>query len=80
MCRIVGYFNISPKSYDKNGTLSKMRDTMAFGGPDSASEYSDCLVYLGHRRLSVIGLSDAGIQPMHWKNLTLVHQKRLFVS
>lgn len=64
MCGIVGYFSqtvpINPKTFDR------MRDTLATRGPDGASSkyFSNNRVALGHRRLSIIDLSDHGTQPM----------------
>lgn len=47
-------------------SLTKMRDIMSYRGPDSAGLYisSDGAVGLGHRRLSIIDLSQAANQPM----------------
>ncbi len=39
-------------------------DTLIHRGPDDRGVYSDGLVMLGHRRLSIIDLSDSGHQPM----------------
>ena len=46
--------------------LESMRDTMTYGGPDDAGFYIDKQtgVALGHRRLSIIDLSNLGHQPM----------------
>jgi asparagine synthase (glutamine-hydrolysing) len=41
-----------------------MADTMAPRGPDSAGAWSQGRVGLGHRRLKIIDLSEAGAQPM----------------
>jgi asparagine synthase (glutamine-hydrolysing) len=53
--------------------VSRMRDTMAHRGPDGASSWVDaeCRVGLGHRRLSIIDLSDCAAQPMSNEDGTL---------
>lgn len=47
--------------------LAKSRDcldSLAHRGPDQWGEWRDERVYLGHRRLSILDLSEAGRQPM----------------
>jgi asparagine synthase (glutamine-hydrolysing) len=46
--------------------IASMRDTMAHRGPDGAGSWisPDGRIGLGHRRLSIIDLSDAAAQPM----------------
>jgi asparagine synthase (glutamine-hydrolysing) len=39
-------------------------NTLRHRGPDQWSDWSDGQVYLGHRRLSILDLSEAGRQPM----------------
>lgn len=65
MCGIAGIYSFNGKSVDKN-LLIKMRDTMIHRGPDGAGTWvsEDRKVGLGHRRLSIIDLSDAAAQPM----------------
>ncbi|MCF6359278.1 MAG: asparagine synthase (glutamine-hydrolyzing) [Cyclobacteriaceae bacterium] len=61
MCGIFGYTNF------KNTELEKARralDQLTHRGPDQWSDYFDEKVYLGHRRLSIIDLSENGRQPM----------------
>jgi asparagine synthase (glutamine-hydrolysing) len=63
MCGIAGIFHrdgrpASPVS------LKAMTDLIAHRGPDGEGEYVDGAVALGHRRLSIIDLSDAARQPM----------------
>lgn len=50
--------------------LRRVRDYMAKRGPDAVGEWtsSDGRIGLGHRRLAIIDLSEAGIQPMSWDN------------
>lgn len=67
MCGIVGIINRESQRKDileKN--LVEMRDSMIHRGPDGFGLWisDDCKVGLGHRRLSIIDLSDAGKQPM----------------
>jgi asparagine synthase (glutamine-hydrolysing) len=48
--------------------LRRTRDSMQSRGPDGCGEWlsSDGRAGLGHRRLAIIDLSDAGSQPMSW--------------
>lgn len=65
MCGIVGVFPRRGRSVDKT-SLEKMTCRLAHRGPDGAGTWVDptgC-VGLGHRRLSVLDLSEAGAQPM----------------
>ena len=64
MCRIVGFVDRHREHIDLD--ILSMRDAMAHGGPDSSGYYIDPMygVALGHRRLSIIDLSEAGGQPM----------------
>lgn len=43
---------------------SKARDVLYRRGPDQSGEWSDKTVYMGHRRLSILDLSETGRQPM----------------
>jgi asparagine synthase (glutamine-hydrolysing) len=65
MCGIVGVYSFKGKPVDKN-LLIKMRDTMVHRGPDAAGAWvsEDRRVGLGHRRLSIIDLSEEASQPM----------------
>lgn len=65
MCRIAGIVDRGNNNIGND--IVAMRDSMAHGGPDSAGVYINeaRAIALGHRRLSLIDLSDAGSQPMH---------------
>jgi asparagine synthase (glutamine-hydrolysing) len=63
MCGIVGLLNLDHSPVSLN-TLREMTDILSHRGPDDAGRYYDGPVGLGHRRLSIIDLSDAGKQPM----------------
>jgi asparagine synthase (glutamine-hydrolysing) len=67
MCGIVGVLSFQSSRFTISETLlTKMRDTMAHRGPDGAGNWisPDRHVGLGHRRLSIIDLSESAAQPM----------------
>ena len=63
MCGIAGiyHFDGTPAS---PVTLKAMTDALVHRGPDGEGQFTDGPVALGHRRLSIIDLSDAAHQPM----------------
>ena len=63
MCGITGILNFNDNVVDKL-LLKRMTDTISYRGPDGEGYYIDKNVGLGHRRLAIIDLSDAGKQPM----------------
>jgi asparagine synthase (glutamine-hydrolysing) len=65
MCGIVGIYSFKGKPIDEN-LLVRMRDSMSHRGPDGSGTWmsNDGQIGLGHRRLSIIDLSDAASQPM----------------
>ena len=67
MCGINGIFAYHYAANPINAAeLERTRDYMAARGPDGSGRWVDdeCRIGLGHRRLSIIDLSDAGAQPM----------------
>ncbi len=65
MCRIAGIWR-QGETKPLEALCTTMRDTMVRGGPDGDGLYADrsAGLALGHRRLSVIDLTDTGSQPM----------------
>lgn len=63
MCGIVGVYNYSGEPVCEN-TLAAMTDALAHRGPDDRGIFTNDYVGFGHRRLSIIDLSEAGHQPM----------------
>lgn len=65
MCGIAGVFNKAPQ--DKS-LIQIMNQTIQHRGPDGDEiwQSKDCKTILGHRRLSIIDLTDGGKQPMHY--------------
>jgi asparagine synthase (glutamine-hydrolysing) len=67
MCRIVGLWDQrAAPAAGLSAIVERMRDSLAYGGPDGQGSYLDREhgLALGHRRLTVLDLSDAGRQPM----------------
>lgn len=74
MCGIVGALAFKNSGFTiSEPYIASMRDTMKHRGPDGAGVWisDDRKVGLGHRRLSIIDLSDAAAQPMSNEDGTL---------
>ena len=63
MCGICGIFRCDGGPIDGDRVV-RMRDAMTPRGPDGCGFAAGPGFALGHRRLSIIDLSDAGSQPM----------------
>jgi asparagine synthase (glutamine-hydrolysing) len=63
MCGINGFISQSFSSGQKKAIVQKMNTRLAHRGPDNDSVWSNELISLGHRRLSIIDLSEEGNQP-----------------
>jgi asparagine synthase (glutamine-hydrolysing) len=63
MCGITGIVGKNLNSEFYRSALLKMNGAIAHRGPDAEGFWNDDYCYLGHRRLSIIDLSDAGNQP-----------------
>ena len=66
MCGIAGYCNLK-KEVDRE-CFEKMVDIISYRGPDDRGTFYEKGIALGHRRLSIIDLSEAGHQPFHYKD------------
>ena len=69
MCGIDGFLDLqqSPRSEDLTDIVDRMTTTLMHRGPDASGSWVDpeAGIALGHRRLSIVDLTDAGAQPMH---------------
>ena len=63
MCGIAGILHLDGAPASPS-VLKKMTDIIAHRGPDGEGHWVDGPVGLGHRRLAIIDLSEAGSQPM----------------
>ena len=79
MCGIAGIINKKSLPVDQDKLL-KMRDSLIHRGPDAAGIYIDNNIGFGHRRLSIIDLSENANQPYHspCKRYTLTFNGEIF--
>ena|SRR5436190_4288702 len=65
MCGVAGFFHYADQArlVDREQLL-RMTRLLAHRGPDDEGLYVDGALGLGHRRLSIVDLTDAGRQPM----------------
>lgn len=70
MCGIAGFY--SPQNKFSEADLRKMTQTLAHRGPDAEGFFQDEVCGLGHRRLSIIDLSDSANQPFQSQNQQFV--------
>lgn len=68
MCGIAGILSGQADKMIRHDTLKKMTDTIVHRGPDGEGHWTNdaARVGFGHRRLSIIDLSEKGKQPMHY--------------
>lgn len=77
MCGIAGIINKKGTLPDKN-MLYSMLVSIAHRGPDDEGLWFNGNISLGHRRLSIIDTSNAGHQPMHYKNLVITYNGEIY--
>jgi asparagine synthase (glutamine-hydrolysing) len=63
MCGIVGVVLPDRAPVDR-GVVERMTASLVHRGPDATGSYFDDGIGMGHRRLSIVDLSDASAQPM----------------
>ncbi|MFW9831297.1 MAG: asparagine synthase (glutamine-hydrolyzing) [Candidatus Thorarchaeota archaeon] len=65
MCGIIAILYKNPAARERISPLyDEIVDVVAHRGPDGRGFYEDDSVFLGHRRLAIIDLSEGGHQPM----------------
>jgi asparagine synthase (glutamine-hydrolysing) len=70
VCGVVGLIDFSGLEV-QHSVLKKMTDAIAHRGPDGEGYFLEENIALGHRRLAIIDLSEAGQQPMVSRDGTL---------
>jgi len=73
MCGIVGLFTREQLLLQSDEErMQRVLEKLSYRGPDGSDIWKSAKVLLGHRRLSIIDLSDAGAQPFEIPELGLV--------
>ncbi len=80
MCGISGFIDFSQQSSIE--VLTKMTDTLYHRGPDGSGyeflQTNEFQIGLGHRRLSIIDLSETGKQPMKFEHLWITFNGEVY--
>lgn len=80
MCGISGFVDFNKKS--DQYILEEMTNTLYHRGPDDGGCFfhneSSCQIGLGHRRLSILDLSNHGHQPMKFENIEIVYNGEVY--
>ena len=80
MCGIAGIIQTSTKNYSKEH-LQRMTDAISHRGPDGEGFWQNDQgnVLLGHRRLSILDLTEAAAQPLHYMDrYAIVHNGEIY--
>jgi len=72
MCGIAGF------NWQDKAIIEQMGQSLRHRGPDDQGYYVDEQVSLGHRRLSIIDVSDRGRQPMVFEDLAIVYNGEVY--
>nr|WP_317125598.1 asparagine synthase (glutamine-hydrolyzing) [Rufibacter latericius] len=80
MCGISGIYAFTQEGRLAIERLPDSTDALQLRGPDSGGHFTHGNVGLGHRRLSIIDVSDVACQPMHTENerYTIVFNGEIF--
>ena len=80
MCGITGFIDFNNSSSPQ--VLKESTDVLSHRGPDGSGyeffQENNFQLGLGHRRLSIIDLSNAGSQPMMYKNFCIIFNGEIY--
>ncbi len=80
MCGIAGIIQTGNSRFNQE-QLTSMTNALSHRGPDGAGYWRNPAeqVLLGHRRLSILDLSEAAAQPMHFRDrYTIIHNGEIY--
>ena len=76
MCGLAGIVDLDRTP--ERSTVERWLDGLSHRGPDGRGVFADDAACLGHLRLAIIDLSDAGLQPMQDGELQLLHNGEIY--
>ena len=80
MCGLAGFIDFNKKS--TRSELNKMTDVLYNRGPNNSGyelyKLKDAHIGLGHRRLSILDLSNKGHQPMSFQHYSIVFNGEIY--
>ena len=76
MCGLCGIVELDRPP--DQATVDRWLDELAHRGPDGRGVFAEDDVCLGHLRLAILDLSDAGLQPMRDRELQLLHNGEIY--
>jgi asparagine synthase (glutamine-hydrolysing) len=79
MCAIAGIVSVKPLT-ETNQLVQRLLNAVAHRGPDGQGVFHEPNIWLGHRRLSIVDLSDAAAQPMRsmCENLIITYNGEIY--
>ncbi len=77
MCGISGIINKSNEQVSRE-SLTSMNNLVRHRGPDAEGYYYKGNIGFGHRRLSILDLSELGNQPMHYSDYTITYNGEIY--
>ena len=77
MCGITGVLNFDGRPADA-AVIGRMARAVAHRGPDGEGVWLDGPVGLGHRRLAILDLSEAGAQPMRRGSVCITYNGEIY--
>ena len=76
MCGLTGIVDFERRP--ERAFVERQLDELAHRGPDGRGVFADDDACLGHLRLAILDLSDAGLQPMEDRELQLLHNGEIY--
>lgn len=77
MCGIFAAYNINEAVVSERQLIAATK-AVTHRGPDHSSHFSDGFCFVGHTRLSIVGISETGNQPFIFEHLVLVYNGEIF--
>ncbi|MEK7299450.1 MAG: asparagine synthase (glutamine-hydrolyzing) [Candidatus Margulisiibacteriota bacterium] len=78
MCGLAGVYNLRDVEQDQTALITSMCEDIRHRGPDHGGVYTDEIVSLGHRRLSILDLSAQANQPLKIDACVLVYNGEIY--